>query len=187
VQPRFCACGCGSIVITKTAEYVRGHCRIGQTYSLEYRAALRRALNRPEVIAKFSSIHRNQHIKQTRPEAMMHAALGSDWRYVGNVRLNDGSSNPDAPYADNLPISPDIIHRTERIMVMVDGCYWHECPQHGSGRRPYVRQRDAYKQKLAEAAGWIVVRVWEHDVHEDVAVIADRIETGDVDGTCAET
>jgi DNA mismatch endonuclease (patch repair protein) len=133
---------------------------------------LRAAHKRPEVIAKFSSIHRNQHIKQTKPEAVMHAALGADWLYVGNARLLDGSPNPDAPYADGLPISADIIHRTERIMVMVDGCYWHECPEHGRGRRAYVRRRDARKQRAAEAAGWLVLRVWEHELKEDAAVAA---------------
>lgn len=113
--------------------------------------------------------------RQTKPEALLHAALGPDWLYVGCDRLLDGSRNPDAHHVYGKLIYPDIIHRTERIMVMVDGCYWHDCPQHGSGRRAYVRQRDARKKATAEAAGWAVLRVWEHEVKNDVAAIVRRM------------
>jgi len=56
--------------------------------------------------------------------------------------------------------------------VFVDGCFWHGCPLHGT--RPTAnrewwaeklkanRARDADTDVLLGAAGWSVVRIWEH-------------------------
>jgi len=109
--------------------------------------------------------------RQSKPEAILHTALGSDWKYVGCDTLIDGSPNPDAHHAKGKLIYPDIIHNTMPVLLMVDGCYWHECPEHGSGTRSYIRQRDRRKQRTAEAAGWHVMRIWEHEVYDDPLVI----------------
>jgi DNA mismatch endonuclease (patch repair protein) len=76
----------------------------------------------------------------------------------------------------------DIVLPKARVAVFVDGCFWHSCPDHGS--RPKTN-RDWWAQKLdgnvsrdretdrdLAGAGWVVVRVWEH---EDAAVAAARI------------
>lgn len=64
-------------------------------------------------------------------------------------------------------------------MVFVDGCFWHSCPLHGSTpvtnaewwveklARNVARDRDT-DQRLAEA-GWLVVRVWEHEDPQEAA------------------
>jgi DNA mismatch endonuclease, patch repair protein len=55
----------------------------------------------------------------------------------------------------------------------VDGCFWHACPEHG-GRpannvwywEPKLRknvERDRAADAALAAAGWDVVRVWEHE------------------------
>lgn len=77
-------------------------------------------------------------------------------------------------------IRPDlVIHSLDRpFAVFVDGCFWHGCPDH------YVRPKsggDFWSNKLAENTardsrqtrqlldnGWKVVRIWEHEVREDV-------------------
>ncbi len=77
----------------------------------------------------------------------------------------------------------DVLFPKARLVVMVDGCFWHRCPEHG----PAPRENGAWwKDKLdANVArdrrtdarltelGWRVVRIWEH---ESPAVAADRIE-----------
>jgi DNA mismatch endonuclease (patch repair protein) len=70
-----------------------------------------------------------------------------------------------------------------RIAVFVDGCFWHRCADHGTA--PTTNSvywtakldrnvaRDRRNDEMLAAAGWTVVRVWEHD---DPSVAADRIE-----------
>jgi len=68
----------------------------------------------------------------------------------------------------------DIVFRRSQVAVFVDGCFWHGCPQHG--RREHRvnewywpekiernRRRDADTDARLRAAGWSVVRIWEHE------------------------
>lgn len=76
----------------------------------------------------------------------------------------------------------DLTFARARVMVFIDGCYWHGCPEHYVAPKtnseywvPKIdgnRERDAdTNQRLAEA-GWTVLRFWEH---EDPAVVAGVI------------
>jgi DNA mismatch endonuclease (patch repair protein) len=77
----------------------------------------------------------------------------------------------------------DIVFVTERVAVMVDGCFWHGCKHHGtvpkSNRDWWTekieqnRLRDADTDRRLIAEGWTVERVWEH---EDPLVAANRVE-----------
>jgi len=74
---------------------------------------------------------------------------------------------------------PDVVFTRRRLAVFLDGCYWHGCPQHcrlpTSNRDYWVakiernRERDARTSAALEAAGWDVIRAWEHEPPEDVA------------------
>lgn len=76
----------------------------------------------------------------------------------------------------------DIAFTRQRVAVFVDGCFWHGCPDHS---RPTRSNTGWWADKLAangardrsttahlEAAGWTVLRVWEH---EEPAVAAGRV------------
>jgi DNA mismatch endonuclease (patch repair protein) len=73
-----------------------------------------------------------------------------------------------------LPGRPDFIFRHARLAVFIDGCFWHGCPRHGrqpGTNRPYWipklhrnRERDAAANRALSKAGWIVIRLWEHDL-----------------------
>lgn len=88
-----------------------------------------------------------------------------------------------APRGGNRRRRVDILIRGPRIAVFVDGCFWHSCPEHahlprsnrGWWRRKLegVVRRDRDADAELTAAGWLVVRVWEH---EDPEAAADRIE-----------
>lgn len=77
----------------------------------------------------------------------------------------------------------DIAFLVARVAVMVDGCYWHGCPQHGNTPNTNTaywvskiarnRARDAETDRHLAGIGWCVVRAWEH---EDPIEIADEIE-----------
>ena len=76
----------------------------------------------------------------------------------------------------------DIVFGPARVAVFVDGCFWHCCPDHATSPKAngdwwatklaanVARDRDT-DERLA-AAGWTVVRVWEH---EDPTAAAARI------------
>ena len=77
----------------------------------------------------------------------------------------------------------DIVFRPARVAVFVDGCFWHGCPDHGRRRHEVNnwywpakidrnRRRDLDTDHKLTSAGWLVVRVWEHDVAGAGAVVA---------------
>lgn len=78
---------------------------------------------------------------------------------------------------------PDIVFPRSRIVVFVDGCFWHRCPKHGTdpdqngawwrAKLDANVARDRRNDKSLAAAGWTVLRFWEH---EDVSSMATRIE-----------
>ena len=67
----------------------------------------------------------------------------------------------------------DVVFPRRKLAVFVDGCFWHNCPQHG--HLPHTN-RDWWRTKLEansrrdrdttarlEAMGWTVIRIWEHE------------------------
>lgn len=76
----------------------------------------------------------------------------------------------------------DIVFSRARVAVFVDGCFWHSCPIHGTApaankdwwalKLAKNVERDADTDARLSAAGWRVVRVWEH---EDPADVSRRI------------
>lgn len=81
-----------------------------------------------------------------------------------------------------LPGRPDFVFRHHRVAIFVDGCFWHGCPKHGrkpSSNRKYWlpkllrnKRRDVAVKRALSAQGWIVLRLWEHDLaHTSQAVI----------------
>ncbi|AXA95223.1 very short patch repair endonuclease [Microbacterium sp. PM5] len=73
----------------------------------------------------------------------------------------------------------DIVFTRLRIVVFVDGCFWHSCPIHGTVPKTNVdywvpklkrnRLRDMETTQALETSGWTVVRIWEHESVADAA------------------
>lgn len=69
---------------------------------------------------------------------------------------------------------PDFVFRRFRLVVFVDGCFWHGCPTHGSvpasnaefWRRKLHRNkvRDRLVNHTLKSAGWNVLRIWQHEL-----------------------
>ena len=75
--------------------------------------------------------------------------------------------------------SIDIAFPSARLAVFCDGCFWHGCPEHVTTPKSNTGwwqdkiatniERDADTDARLRAAGWRVLRLWEH-VPEDEAV-----------------
>lgn len=88
-----------------------------------------------------------------------------------------------APLPDFTRRRADIVFSRARVAVFIDGCFWHGCPDHGTWPKSNAewwrrkieanRSRDLDTDAQLRAAGWTVVRVWEHD---DICEAADRVE-----------
>jgi DNA mismatch endonuclease (patch repair protein) len=99
----------------------------------------------------------------TKPELALRAALfAMGYRYRKDLRLD-------------LParrVRPDIAFTSRRVAVFIDGCFWHACPEHGSKPKsnewywsPKLTknvERDRAVDDALTAAGWTVLRLWEH-------------------------
>ena len=114
------------------------------------------------------------HRRDSTPELLLRRALhgmGLRFRVDFPIRL-----------PGRRPIRPDVVFTRRRVAVFVDGCFWHGCGEHG--RRPRTnaaywtakvavnQARDVEQTQALEAAGWRVLRIWEH---EPVAVAVPRV------------
>ena len=123
------------------------------------------SLTRSETMARVKSFN-------TGPELALRRRLWSlGLRYRKQVRIGR--------------IRPDISFLGSRVAVFVDGCFWHGCPLHYS---PPKTRPDFWSQKLRqnvdrdqnqtltlEKQGWHVLRVWEHEIEEDIDAVCERV------------
>lgn len=66
----------------------------------------------------------------------------------------------------------DLVFTRAKVAVFVDGCFWHGCPSHHTVAKANAtywaekvrrnRERDRETDTALAAAGWTVVRAWEH-------------------------
>ena len=110
--------------------------------------------------------------RDTGPELAIRSALhGAGYRFRVAYPI------PDLPRC-----TIDIAFPRQRVAVFVDGCFWHDCPEHGTRPKTNAarwrakldanRARDRRVDAHLEARGWRVLRVWEH---EDVSAVCTRI------------
>jgi DNA mismatch endonuclease (patch repair protein) len=76
----------------------------------------------------------------------------------------------------------DVVFPRLKIAVYCDGCFWHGCPQHGTWPKANAewwrskieanKRRDSDTDARLAEAGWLGIRVWEH---EDFDAAAERV------------
>jgi DNA mismatch endonuclease (patch repair protein) len=80
---------------------------------------------------------------------------------------------------------PDFTFPRFRVVVFVDGCYWHGCPKcalaaksntdYWSAKLERNRRRDKENARQLRKNGWAVVRIWEHELKEQPKKCVNRI------------
>ena len=85
-----------------------------------------------------------------------------------------------APPIPGIRRTADLLFTRAKIAVFMDGCFWHGCPEHHTVAVAHAefwadkvkgnvaRDRDT-DERLAEA-GWISIRIWEHDDPREAAL-----------------
>lgn len=109
--------------------------------------------------------------KDTGPERTIAAALansGLDWEC--HVR--------------DLPGRPDFVFATAKVAVFVDGDFWHgwrfpqwrdKLSEKWEAKIEITRQRDARNHRKLRRMGWKVVRLWEHQIEQDLAACMEKV------------
>ena len=107
----------------------------------------------------------------TKPELALRRALHKQgYRYRKDYRLD----------LTGARVRPDIAFTARRVAVFVDGCFWHCCPEHGTQAantwywEPKLARnvaRDRAADLALAAAGWRVIRVWEHESLEAAVAV----------------
>lgn len=110
--------------------------------------------------------------RDTGPElALRRAVHARGLRYRVNARPLPG-----------LRRTADLVFRRARVAVFVDGCFWHGCPEHHTvavtnggfwaDKVAKNRARDRDTDSRLTEAGWLPLRIWEH---EPVDAASDRV------------
>ena len=84
--------------------------------------------------------------------------------------------------------NPDFIFLKKKIIVFVDGCFWHGCPKCGhipktnnsfwSKKLERNKTRDKKNGRILRKEGYKVLRFWEHDIKNNLAKCITRLKTG---------
>ncbi|WP_030771353.1 MULTISPECIES: very short patch repair endonuclease [unclassified Streptomyces] len=82
----------------------------------------------------------------------------------------------------------DIAFPGAKVAVFLDGCFWHGCPEHATQPKSNAQwwrekldknmARDRETSELLAAAGWTVLRFWEHETPESVAARVIDVRRG---------
>ena len=109
--------------------------------------------------------------KNTKPEIALRKAL---WSLGFRYRIKN-----------KLPGKPDIVYPSLKVVIFVDGCFWHRCLKHYQPPKTRASfwenkindnvERDKKNNALLEAKGWFVIRVWEHEIMESLLDSVVRI------------
>lgn len=84
-----------------------------------------------------------------------------------------------------LPGRPDLVFAGAKVVVFVDGDFWHgwrfpawrdKLGDYWKEKIERNRQRDERNFRALRRAGWLVIRIWEHEVKTDAESCVDRIE-----------
>lgn len=127
---------------------------------------------RPSAITKtVSDAMRSMPEHSTGPEMVVRRLL-----FAKGLRYRVQYPVPGAPRR-----SIDIAFPGKKVAIFIDGCFWHGCTEHRSipahnrdwwnDKIEQNRLRDQDTDEKLRAAGWHVLRYWEHDPAERIVSV----------------
>ncbi len=109
--------------------------------------------------------------KDTSPEVRMRSAL-----HRKGLRFRK--------HVKELPGKPDIVFSKARVVVFVDGDFWHgyrlpawenKISDFWKEKISKNRERDAENDRRLCEMGWTVIRLWQHEVQKDFENCIERV------------
>ena len=74
----------------------------------------------------------------------------------------------------DIPGKPDFVFDEKRVILFVDGCFWHGCPvcknipatntEFWLSKITKTQNRDTEVNAILLNEGWTVIRIWEHEL-----------------------
>ncbi|WP_425412879.1 very short patch repair endonuclease [Micromonospora humi] len=127
----------------------------------------------PPPSAATASMRSNRH-RDTGPELRLRKALHArGHRYRVALPIMTGGRR----------VRPDLVYPKRKLVVFVDGCFWHRCPEHGrapsdpTGYWAVKLQRNVDRDIAVTASleedGWRVLRLWEHENIDDAVGLVE--------------
>lgn len=119
--------------------------------------------------AAVTAVMRGNRKRDTLPELAIRSALHRDGlRFRKHQRVA----------GVDRTVEVDVCFPRHRLALFIDGCFWHGCPEHGNipktnsaywaPKLDRNRARDRTVDEALSDAGWLVIRVWEHESAESV-------------------
>lgn len=81
--------------------------------------------------------------------------------------------------------TPDIAIKKYKVVIFIDSCFWHVCPIHGNMPKSNVifwtaklernQERDKEVTAYYIQNGWTILRIWEHEIKENIDTVIDTI------------
>jgi DNA mismatch endonuclease (patch repair protein) len=81
---------------------------------------------------------------------------------------------------------PDFYFAAGKVVVFLDGCFWHGCPRCGhvpKANRPFWKakiernqERDRETDQHLQGLGVRVLRLWEHELRDDAAACLKKLD-----------
>lgn len=72
---------------------------------------------------------------------------------------------------------PDIAIKKYKIVIFIDSCFWHKCPEHFKRPKSNLEywdpkitnnvERDKKVNLYYKTNNWHILRVWEHEIKKD--------------------
>lgn len=84
----------------------------------------------------------------------------------------------------SLPGKPDIVFIRKRVAVFIDGDFWHgyrfrewkeRRPEKWQRKIENNRRRDAKNIWALRKDGWRVIRIWQHEIKDNLSKCIERI------------
>jgi DNA mismatch endonuclease (patch repair protein) len=87
-------------------------------------------------------------------------------------------------HVSNLPGKPDIVFSTTKVVVFIDGDFWHgyrfsrwanDVSDFWRNKISRNRCRDQKNFRQLRRMGWSVIRLWKHEINRDLDSCVNRI------------
>ena len=115
-----------------------------------------------------SSIKAKSHLEEIVTKELWHRGV----RFRRNVRSLKGT--------------PDIAIKKYKIVIFIDSCFWHCCPEHFRMPKSNLeywerklnrnKEHDAVVTTYYQDRNWNILRFWEHEIKQDLNKVVTTIE-----------